>query len=149
MQEGRAAKVQSLFYNSDLLGNGSDNQNKAAAAAAPTAATSLIKTDVLTSPSTAPSSLGKKLTVQKNIESKNRGCGSSVVSSASVMTVGGPLKSGSGKGDGKRKGSGEKGATSTAAAAASVEGLEDVNWSDDEALDALIEQVGGEVDGQY
>ncbi|CAM9402874.1 unnamed protein product [Ectocarpus sp. 4 AP-2014] len=128
-REGRNAKVQALFYDEELLGRGN---TKRPATTIITSATA-IKTNIPT-PSKASPTQGAAIPVTTT----------TVTPQATPAGGGGGGGSGSGSGgsgsaDGARAGGG-------AAGGAAGAGLGDVNWSDDDELDAMVDDIGREVD---
>ncbi|CAB1103033.1 unnamed protein product [Ectocarpus sp. CCAP 1310/34] len=131
-REGRNAKVQALFYDEELLGRG----NTKRPAATITTSAPAIKTDIPT-PSKASPTQGAATPVTAT----------TVTSQATPAGGGGGGGGGSGGsgigGSGSADGAGAGGGAAGGAAGA---GLGDVNWSDDDELDAMVDDIGREVD---
>ncbi|CAN0309802.1 unnamed protein product [Pylaiella littoralis] len=128
-REGRNSKVQALFYDEKLLGRGDGKPS----------ATSKVTSKQLQSPSGRAS--GKLTPTAPTPPSSATRAPSS--RAAGALAGGVPPGSsapdvGDGGGGGAGGGSGSGGGGES--------GLGDVNWSDDEALDAMVDDIGREVD---
>lgn len=134
-QEGRNSKVQALFYDEKLLGRGDRK----------TPATSMVKTELLSSARPAPAertplaAIAPPATQVSSSDAAAAALAGSGLRGSGAPNVGhGKGGSADGGGDGAGGGSGVGGEA----------GLGDVNWSDDEALDAMVDDIGREVDGK-
>eukprot|EP00903_Cladosiphon_okamuranus_P009842 g9353.t1 len=149
-REGRSARVQNLFYSEELLGRG----NAGGSAAAPPSLPSAVKTDLISSstpfplasaaanpPNMAPPPLQDTACMAAQPPSASTAslaaCGGLGGSGVPVVGVG------SGSADGGGVGGGEGGGKGVGDGGG---GLGDVNWSDDDALDAMVDDIGREVD---
>lgn len=130
IQEGRSGKVQALFYDKNLLGGGDRK------AVQPPLA---IKTDLLT-----PTSAAKNFQVPALPPTPTPPTAGTKPTSPPL--VGGT--SGVGKADANGDGGGDGGGSGKQSREEGEGGLDDVNWSDDEALDALVDKMAEEVDGK-
>lgn len=162
-QEGRNAKVQALFYNEELLGRG--NAGGAPASPLPPSA---IKTDLLTSSKPRPSApsafpaghspymvpLPLQAAACSAAQPPSASTGPLAAGGGGLGGLGGGASAGVGGGGGGSgdasggggSGGGEGGGGDGAGDVGG--GLGDVNWSDDDALDAMVDDIGREVDGK-
>ncbi len=163
-QEGRNAKVQALFFDQGLQGSGGAKRRQGAPLPLPSAN----KTELAPPPTPTPYSAAASarpgshalyrvppppppqaapapLAVQASSSSSS-------ASAAHLMADGGGLGGGSasvdGGGGGSADGGGGGGGGGGEGEGSGDGGLGDVNWSDDDALDAMVDDIGREVDGK-
>lgn len=130
MQEGRSGKVQALFYDKNLLGGGNRS---------PVPPPLAMKTDLLTPSSAAQNSQVPELPSSPTPPT-------AATKPINPPLVGGPA--GASKADADGDGGGGRSGSGKQSLAEGEGGLDDVNWSDDEALDALVDKMAEEVQGK-
>ena len=155
-QEGRSARVQNLFYNEELLGRGTA---AGGSAGAPPSLPSAIKTDLLSPSAPLPSAPAAGNPPYLALPLQDAACLAAQApptSSTAPVAAGGGVLGGSGASAGVGEGGGGSadggagvgGGGGGGGVVDAAGGLGDVNWSDDDALDAMVDDIGREVDGK-